>query len=219
MVINPFASMEACKKPSGEAFIFLDSQVCSLETNGRKKFPLVVSRSQRDRIEPYFIKFIIFIIFCFISGVSFADDNPFHKVYPLNGFKVVVDTCMRSYSDALLLQDRISNHEKCDELLDLLVGRLIRLQSYIEQLIYAYKYEATVSFDELDYLMRMLDYLEITLSDQTYQEISSTLNHLANQLKRQLKDALGIISYSYFTRVPALPYQSLPLVIPSHQFA
>ena len=70
---------------------------------------------------------------------------------------------MRAYSDVLLLQDRAANHERIDELLDLLVGRLIRLQSYTEQLIYAYKYEATVTFDEIDYLVRMLEYLEITI--------------------------------------------------------
>jgi hypothetical protein len=162
----------------------------------------------------------ILMVFVLISHCfSYAQENHFHKVYPFNGFKLVVDTCMRSYSDALLLQDRIANHEKCDEILDLLVGRLIRLQSYVEQLIYAYKYEATVSFDELEYLMRMLDFLEITLSDAAYEEISCTLNHLANKPKRQLKDALGIISYSYFNPVRLLPYQSLPLVIPSHQFA
>lgn len=155
--------------------------------------------------------------FCMLS--LHAQANHFHKVYPFNGFKLVVDTCMRSYSDALLLQDRIANHEKCDEILDLLVGRLIRLQSYVEQLIYAYKFEATVSFDELEYLARMLDYLELTLSDTAYKEISCTLNHLASQLKYQLKDTLGIISYSYFNPVRLLPYQSLPLVIPSHQFA
>jgi hypothetical protein len=154
---------------------------------------------------------------CIIS--LYAQENHFHKVYPFNGFKLVVDTCMRSYSDALLFQDRIANHEKCDEILDLLVGRLIRLQSYVEQLIYAYKYEATVSFDELDYLVRMLDYLEITLSDEAYEEISCALNHIAHHLKRQLKDALGIISYSYFKPMRLLPYLSPPLIILSHQFA
>ncbi len=163
------------------------------------------------------------IILMFFMGASSlfcnAHDNRFHKVYPFNGFKLVVDTCMRSYSDALLLQDRIANHEKCDELLDLLVGRLIRLQSYIEQLIYAYKYEATVSFDELEYLIRMLDYLEITLSDQAYHEISCALNHLANHLKQELKDALGILSCVYFMPMRLFPYQSLPLAIPLHQFA
>lgn len=148
-----------------------------------------------------------------------AQENKFHKVFPLNGFKLVVDTCMRSYSDALLLQDRIANHEKCDEILDVLVGRLIRLQSYVEQLIFAYKYEATVSFDELEYLIRMIDYLEITLSDQAYQEISCTLNHLANYLKQELKDAIGIISCSYFMPMRLFPYQSLPLVIQSRRFA
>lgn len=161
------------------------------------------------------------ILFCssiIISAVA-APENKFHKVYPFNGFKAVVDTCMRSYSDALLLQDKITNREKCDELLDLLVGRLIRLQSYVEQLIYAYKYEATVSFDELEYLMRMLEYLEITLSDTTYLEISCTLNHLANHIKQELKDTLSIIPCCYFMPMRLFPYQSLPLIVPSHQFA
>ncbi len=151
--------------------------------------------------------------------IAYAHESKFHKVYPLNGFKVVVDTCMRSYSDALILQDRIANHEKCDEILDLLVGRLIRLQSYIEQLIYAYKFEATVSFDELEYLIRMIDYLELTLCDPAYQEISCTLNHLANHLKQELKNTLGMVAYSYFMPMQLFPYSSLPLTVPSHRFA
>lgn len=163
------------------------------------------------------IKFAIIIVFSYC--VCTAQENRFHKVYPLNGFKTVVDTCMRSYSDALLLQDRIANHEKGDEILDLLVGRLIRLQSYIEQLIYAYKYEATVSFDELEYLIRMIDYLELTLSDQSYQEIACTLNHLANQLKQELKDALGYCSYSSLMPVQLHLNWSLPLKGPLHRFA
>ncbi len=159
------------------------------------------------------------ILLIFFASFCNAHENRFHKVYPLNGFKLVVDTCMRSYTDALLLQDRISNHEKFDEILDLLVGRLIRLQSYVEQLIYAYKYEATVSFDELEYLVRMLEYLELTLSDQAYQEIACVLNDLANHLKKELKDALGIIACSYLIPMQLRLYQSLPLVIPLHRFA
>lgn len=163
------------------------------------------------------MKALYFFLLCTL--IMHSHETKFHKVYPLNGFKLVVDTCMRSYSDALLLQDRISNHEKCDEILDLLVGRLIRLQSYIEQLIYAYKFDATVSFEELEYLIRMIDYLELTLSDPAYQEISCTLNHIANHLKCELKKTLGTVTCSYFIPMRLFPYSSLPSAFPSHRFA
>ena len=174
------------------------------------RFDLRLIRNERN---------LILFMICSLTTIFSASSNPFHRVYPLNGFKLVVDTCMRSYTDALILQDRIANHEKFDEILDLLVGRLIRLQSYVEQLIYAYNYEATVSFDELEYLVRMLEYLELTLSDQAYQEIACVLNHLANHLKQELKDALGIIACSYLMPMQVPLYQSPPLVIPSHRFA
>lgn len=165
-------------------------------------------------------KYIYF--FLLLNGVCSpirGHENRFHKVYPLTGFKVVVDTCMRAYSDALVLQDRIANHERCDELLDLLVGRLIRLQSYIEQLIYAYKYEATVSFDEIEYLIQMIDYLELTLSDHAYKDIACSLNNIANHLKKELKQTLGLVSCSLFMPVQLPPSSFRPSINPLHRFA
>ena len=127
-----------------------------------------------------------------ISSAPALSESDFHTIYPLTSFKVVVDTCMRAYSDVLLLQDRAANHERIDELLDLLVGRLIRLQSYTEQLMYAYKYEATVTFDEIDYLIRMLEYLEITICENNYNQVSEALNRIAQRLKMELKNSLGL---------------------------
>ncbi len=163
-------------------------------------------------------KYVIFIFFVLLFPSLHAHEDRFHKVYPLTSFKVVVDTCMRVYSDALLLQDRIANHERCDELLDLLVGRLMRLQSYVEQLIYSYKYEATVSFDEIEYLIQMIEYLEITLSDHTYKDVACSLNNVANHLKKELKQTLGLISCSF---IPVqLPLGSFrPSISPLHRFA
>ena len=68
----------------------------------------------RASMNAWFIKIAIMVIAT--QSVCQAHENRFHKIFPLNGFKLVVDTCMRSYSDALLLQDRIANHEKCDDL-------------------------------------------------------------------------------------------------------
>lgn len=134
---------------------------------------------------------ILFVCFFIFSSACALNQSDFHTIYPLTSFKVVVDTCMRAYSDVLLLQDRAANHERIDELLDLLVGRLMRLQSYTEQVIYAYKYEATVTFDEIDYLVRMLEYLEITICENNYNHISEALNHIAQRLKSDLKNAIG----------------------------
>lgn len=167
-----------------------------------------------------YVSYIFFIIlFQSVYTNILAREHGFHKVYPLTSFKVVVDTCMRVYSDALLLQDRIANHERCDELLDLLVGRLMRLQSYIEQLIYAYKYEATVSFDEIEYLIQMIEYLEITLSDHTYKDVACSLNNVANHLKKELKQTLGLISCSFIMPVQLPPSSFRPSISPLHRFA
>ena len=114
-------------------------------------------------------------------------DKFYHQIYPFNSFKVVVDTCMRSYSDVLILQDRITNNERVDEIIDLLVGRLIRLQSYVDQLAVSYKYEATVSYDEIDYLIRMLEYLEVTIAHSEYQYLVHGINSITSQLKNDLK--------------------------------
>ena len=103
---------------------------------------------------------------------------------------------MRSYSDVLILQDRIANHDRIDDLLDMLVGRLMRLESYIEQLIYSYRYEATVSFDELEYLMHMLDYLEITVAETNYHQIGHGLNAIMGRLKNDLRQAMGIAIFT-----------------------
>ena len=143
----------------------------------------------------------------------------FHAVYPLNSFKTVIDTCMRSYSDALILQDRIANHDRIDDLLDILVGRLVRLESYIEQLIYAYRYEATVSFDELEYLMHLLEYLEITIAETNYHQVAQGLNSITDRLKKDLKQALGLLSVRTFIPAPLLRYRCPLLINHSYQFA
>lgn len=92
---------------------------------------------------------------------------------------------MRSYTDVLLIQDRLYCNEKIDEQLDLLVGRLMRLQSYIDQAVYAYRFEATITYDELEYLLRMLDYLEVTITEQKYQQVYNSLNGIINDFKKR----------------------------------
>lgn len=116
----------------------------------------------------------------------------FHSLYPFVSFKSIVDTCMRSYTDVLHIQDRLYCNEKIDEQVDLLVGRLMRLRSYIEQAIYAYKYEATITYDELEYLLRMLDYLEVTIAEQHHKNVYSSLNDIINEFKKQIRHALDI---------------------------
>lgn len=139
------------------------------------------------------MRMCLLLFFCIPSMYALEQikKSDFHTIYPLSSFKLVVDTCMRAYSDALELHDRAANHERCDELLDLLVGRLMRLRAYIEQLMYAYRYEATVTFDELEYLIRLLDYLEVTITDTGYEHIAQALNHLMQQLKDELKNVLA----------------------------
>lgn len=124
---------------------------------------------------------------------AYAMHEPyFHSLYPFISFKSIVDTCMKSYTDVLLIQDRLYCHEKIDEQVDLLVGRLMRLKSYIDQAIYAYKHEATITYDELEYLLRMLDYLEVTIAEQSYKQIYDSLNVIISDFKKEIRQALQI---------------------------
>jgi hypothetical protein len=155
-----------------------------------------------------FVVYVFLLLFLSIGNNCAAlSPSYFHHIYPFNSFKKVIDTCMRSYGDALALQDRITNRERYDDTIDLLVGRLIRLQSYIQQVIYAYQYEATVTFDELDYLLRMLDYLELTIAEGAYKDIIQGLNSILNQLKTDLKQVLGLISCADFIPAPLHQHQ------------
>lgn len=136
------------------------------------------------------------LFFCTVFVMHFTfyaqSHSLFTGLYPFISFKSIVDTCMRSYTDVLLIQDRLYCNEKIDEQVDLLVGRLMRLQSYIDQAVYAYRFEATITYDELEYLLRMLDYLEVTITEQKYQHVYSSLNTLINDFKKKIRHALDI---------------------------
>lgn len=135
-------------------------------------------------------KYCIGLLLVSYAG-SLASHAMFHSVYPFASFKSIVDVCVKSYTDVLLIQDRLYAHEKIDEQVDLLVGRLMRLKSYIEQAIHAYQYEATITYEELDYLMRMLEYLEVTFEETRYRPVAEELNKVIDQFKHQLRSALN----------------------------
>ncbi len=166
------------------------------------------------------MKIKAFLVLLFIAqGLAACEDNRFHRIFPLSSFKLVIDTCMRSYSDVLLLQDKIANHEKINDLLDLLVGRLIHLESYVEQLIFAYNNDATVSYEELEYLMKLIEHLEITITETECQNFSEPLNEITNCLKMELKKTLTQLSSHNLTQGRSLLYRFLPSECRSLQFA
>lgn len=167
----------------------------------------------------YLRLFVFTIIITGINAEVRQDNVCLYQVFPLSSFKKVVDTCMRSYTDALVLHDLLAQHEKPDEQLDLLVGRLMRLQSYVEQLIVAYQNEATVSIDELDYLMRMIEYLEFTIDEHEHKSLAQGLNGITQRLKMELKQALGLLSLYLPMQVPLFHHQSPIAISRSRQFA
>lgn len=142
----------------------------------------------------------------------------FHNIYPFNSFKKVVDTCMRTYTDVLILQDQIALQQKSDEQLDLLVGRLMRLQSYIEQLIDAYRNEATICMDELNYLLQMIEYLELTIDENEHKALAQGLNAIMQRLKKELKQTLGLLSYRTIKTEQLFPCWFPASTGHSHQF-
>lgn len=140
------------------------------------------------------MKKILFFGTVFVVHFTLYAQSPslFTGLYPFTSFKSIVDTCMRSYTDVLLIQDRLYCNEKIDEQVDLLVGRLMRLNSYIDQAVYAYRFEATITYDELEYLLRMLDYLEVTITEQKYQQVYCSLNALISDFKKKIRHVLDI---------------------------
>lgn len=159
---------------------------------------------------------LMLLMFC-VYGQE-QDNICFHNIYPFNSFKRVVDTCMRAYTDVLILHDQIALQQKSDEQLDLLVGRLMRLQSYIEQLINAYRLEATITMDELDYLLQMITYLELTIDENEYKSLAQGLNCIMQRLKNELKQALGLLSYCTSKKELLFPCLCPRITDHSHRF-
>lgn len=159
---------------------------------------------------------LMMLMFC-VYGQN-QDNICFHAIYPFNSFKKVVDTCMRAYTDVLILQDQIALQQKSDEQLDMLVGRLMRLQSYIEQLINEYRTEATITVDELDYLLQMIQYLEMTIDENEYKSLAQGLNCIMQRLKNELKQALGLLSYCTFKKELLFPCLYPRAIDHSHRF-
>ena len=76
-----------------------------------------------------------------------------------------------------------------------------------------------MSADELDYLLRMMEYLEVTCGQTEYKDIAQGLNTIISQFKHDLQEVLSKLSLTAFIPVPPARYQFPPLVFPSHRFA
>lgn len=135
-----------------------------------------------------------FLASIFAGASLFAQETSiqFKGVFPFISYKKVIDTCMRAYSDLLVLEERTTHHERSDEQIDLLVGRLVRLQNYFNQLVDDYHHEATVSLDDLQYLIRVLEYMEVTAEHLPSDSVPVRLNHCILQLKKMLTDSLPV---------------------------
>jgi hypothetical protein len=129
-----------------------------------------------------------------MCGTSFLWGSPdiFEGIFPLPSYKKVIDTAMRVYSDLLILEEKTTFCERSDEQIDMLVGRLVRLRSYINQVINEYRYEATVSIEDLYYLIRVLDYMEVTADHLSADSVPVKLNGVINELKGTLSRSIVV---------------------------
>ena len=127
------------------------------------------------------------LFFICISSFCVAQDINFDTLFVLPDFKKVVDTSMRIYSDLLILEEKAQRHERSDDLVDLIVGRLVRLQTYVRKLIYEYNIGKTVSFEELEYLSRLLEYMEITAEPLVKEQFPTLFNAWISAIKEEVK--------------------------------
>lgn len=130
---------------------------------------------------------ILLLFFCI--GLC-AHDDALDALFPLPNYKKAIDTSMRVYSDLLILEEKAQRHERFEELVDIIVGRLVRMQSYIRQLIADYHVQKTVSRDELEYLAQLLEYMEITAEPLIHEQFPTLFNAWIMRLKDELKKAL-----------------------------
>lgn len=126
------------------------------------------------------------------QGLIAHQDDHFRSLFPLPSYKRVIDTSMKLYSDVLILEEKAVRHDRCDDLVDLIVGRLVRLESYIKQLIEEYQSSRTVSGEELAYLARLLEYMQITTEQLAQEAFTGSFNACLDRLKGGLSQALII---------------------------
>ena len=142
----------------------------------------------------FFIKRLLYV-FCIsmLGSVSLCVETEINleTIFPMLSYKKVIDTAMRIYSDLLILEKKHQRHEPFEELIDIIIGRMMRIQCYVKQLVHDYTVERTVSLDELEYLSHLFDYMEITSeSFQTNQFpvlFNVWLSHLKNILTKDIE--------------------------------
>jgi len=127
------------------------------------------------------------IIVIFMAGMIIAQERPLDSIFPLPSYKKVIDTSMRVYSDLLILEEKSQRNDRVDEVVDLIVGRLVRMESYIKQLILDYHQSRTVSLEELDYLARLIEYMEITAEPLVKERFPAFFNTWLKGLKDDLR--------------------------------
>lgn len=132
------------------------------------------------------------LLTCLISFSAVAEELRIDDLFPLQNYKKVIDTCMRVYSDLLILEEKAQRGERVEELVDIIVGRLVRMQSYVKQLIHDFHIEKTVSSDELEYLGQLLAYMEVAAHATTNDRFPILFNTWVQRLKDDLSKAVSV---------------------------
>ena len=131
------------------------------------------------------------IFICILASAwAQAQQADLDALFPLPNFKKVIDTGMRIYSDLLILEEKTQRHERSEELMDLIIGRLVRLQSYVKTLINDYYVTRTVTSEELEYLARLLEYMQVTAEPLVNEKFPTLFNVWIDRLKTDLQNAL-----------------------------
>lgn len=102
---------------------------------------------------------IFFVCALFFSGMSAEDTQAvsFDTLFPALPLKKTLDTCMQIWGEIRSLDTLSKKEPYYQEIHDLVVGRLVRLNGYIDQIIEELNDGAFFTRTDIDYLLSIID--------------------------------------------------------------
>lgn len=125
-------------------------------------------------------RLVIFVacVLCFTRGS--AEQNTvavsFDTLFPEMPLKTTLDTCMQIWGDIRSLDALPKKGPSYQEKHDLIVGRLVRLNGYIDQIIQELNEGASFVRADIDYLLSIIDHItyERTMDETKTKTVASS---------------------------------------------
>lgn len=116
-------------------------------------------------------------------------DLPLSLNNTIPSYRHIVQTSLQIYQDLLNLEDvRYAIKTNKQYVIDGLLGKLVRLYTYIKHIQHAFNHEATVSKEEIYFLIDLLEHIHLTTEYNDY--VPCDINQLANEIRSVLIKAL-----------------------------